>query len=310
MKKFLTYNLIFFGVIFIPISIAVAVFHKYIPGPKITTSYSYNEKMKFIVNSDIKQAEVLAVGSSVTFNNLNSEIVKNSFQTESYLNLSSWGLRMNDSYLMIKQMVPYYNPKTIIMVSSPVDFYGSTIVYNSRELQQFVSDRNLLKYHYKFFDSKYFIKRLITNKMFYDINDQYKSLNHDKYGAVMLDGENIVINQNRWNHQTGFHNLWPAQYLYLDSIAAFLSAQSINLILIQNPVRKDIFNDYYAENFNKHKKKVDEVLLRNNQIKSINCTDTIWNDNFFVDNEHLNETGAMEITSYWINKYLRKINNK
>lgn len=265
--------------------------------------------MKFIVNSDIKNAEILAVGSSITFNNLNSEIVKSSFRTESYLNLSSWGLRMNDSYLMIKEMVPFYNPKTVIMVSSPVDFYGSTIVYNYRDLQKFVSDHNLLKYHYIFFDSKYFIKRLITNKMFYDVNDQYKSLNHDIHGAVMLDGKNLVINQNRWKHQTGFHNFWPAQYQYLDSIASFLKENNVELIIIQNPVREEIFNDYYEGNFSKHLEKVDDILLNNNQHESINCNDTIWSDDLFVDNEHLNKDGARKITSYWIRKYFHRNND-
>ena len=89
MKKFLINNIVFFGIVFFPVILATGYLHNYIPGPKITNSYSYNEKMKFIMNREVNQPEIIAVGSSITFNNLNSDIIVGSFNTKSFLNLSS-----------------------------------------------------------------------------------------------------------------------------------------------------------------------------------------------------------------------------
>jgi len=305
MKKFLKNNLFFFGLIFVPISFIILALSSYIPGPKITNSYSYNEKMKFIVERNIQEPQLIAVGSSITFNNLNSNVVLEEFKTNSYLNLSSWGLRMNDSYLLTTQLLPTLKPNTVIMMSSPVDFYGSTIKYNSKNIKDFVDDKNLLKYHYKFFDSKYFMKRLVTNYINFNTNDIYKSLNYDRFGGVMLNGQNLVINELRWNQQVGFEYIWPAQYYYLDSITSFLSENGIELIFIQSPIRAGLVNDFFIQNIKKHKHKVDSILFKNSQNSMIDCIDTIWSDNLFVDFQHLNETGAKEITKYWTRKYFK-----
>ena len=173
-----------------------------------------------------------------------------------------------------------------------------------------MSDKNIPKYQYKYFDIQYFFKRLVTNYINFNTNDIYKSLNYDQYGAVMLNGENLEINQRRWMAKIGFDHIWPAQYDYLDSLSAYLSENNIELIFIQSPIRSGMVDKHFTKNMLDHKQKVNKILQQNNHTKLIDCTDTLWSDELFADSDHLNNKGNLKVSKYWVKKYFQDNHNQ
>ena len=91
------------------------------PGPKVSDSYSFNEKMHFLKKSTI-QADVISVGSSMTLNNLNSISVVNNLATESYINTGSWGMTMKDDFTLLKILCGARCLKVLIINSCLADF--------------------------------------------------------------------------------------------------------------------------------------------------------------------------------------------
>jgi hypothetical protein len=302
MKKFITENIIFFLILGLPLILITVVLKDFIPAPRISNSYSLNEKLKFVATNDIKNPEIISIGSSIAFNNLSSDDITEAFDSESYLNLSSWGLRMSDSYLILKESLDVLKPRKVIIASSAIDFNGPTIQYNVQTLNNYLSSSNLLYYQYKTFNPKYFFKRLITNRLYFTTDKIYRSLKFDEHGAVLLSDSGLEFSKQRWEHEVVFEYINHNSYLILDSISNLLAKNNIELIFVQSPIRQDIRTRIYKDEIVPHMQKVDSILSQYNHI-FIDCTEQNLSDDYFADSQHLNSSGAKEFTRYWIDTY-------
>lgn len=309
MKKFLKTSLIFFGILIFPFVLALIVLHDYIPAPKITNSYSFNEKIKFVEIKENKQADYIAIGSSMTLNNINSDVVTELLSTKSYLNLSSWGLRIKDDYILIKRLFEIHKPKTLIIVSIIIDFGPSGLEYNVDDIYDYIDSENEIKYQFKYLELKYFFKRLVTNRINYNTNKIYASLNFDKYGGVALEPDGFEIKKSRWNEKLSYEYIDIQNYLYLDSISSFLTEKNVELIFVQTPLREGLLDDYYTTNLEKHVNKIQPILHKYGHT-FCNANNDTWPDSLFVDYAHMNSTGTEKLSKYWIDEYFdRKDNN-
>ena len=103
------------------------------PPPNLSNSISLNAKVLFLKNNFSRaNIDILAIGSSMSLNNINSSSITKAYSDEQYLNLSSWGLTMEETFNLIKIYNKKYHPKTIIISSNYSDFKGSSqkIKYN------------------------------------------------------------------------------------------------------------------------------------------------------------------------------------
>jgi len=305
MKKFLIHNIIFLSLLFVPFVIGLVIFKEFIPAPRISNSYSFNEKMKFVANRQVENPEILAIGSSITFNNLNSDVITNSFNTESYINMSSWGMRMEDVYALLEPSIDLFNPRIVVIASSAVDFNGRNIVYNIDDISDYLNRGNMWSYQYATFNPKYFFKRMVTNYMYYNSVNTYKSLSFDEHGAVLLSDTDLQKIKSRWEQEVVFDYMVPTSYEYLDSIAGFLAEKKVELVFVQSPVRANIRTHTYVKNISQHIHRVNEILDHHDQT-FINCTQMPLDDYYFADSQHLNVAGAGEFTKYWVDEYLNE----
>lgn len=302
MKKFLKNNFVFFLILSLPFLTAIILLYDYLPAPRITNSYSLNEKLKFVAERKKKNPEIISIGSSIAFNNLSSQVIVDSFKTDSYLNMSSWGMRIRDSYWIIKESITLLKPKRVIIASSITDFNGPSIVYNIDNLEDYLKPGNLFNFQIQNLDLKYFFKRLITNSWYFNSNDIYKSLKFDDYGAVLLSDSHLEVIEKRWMQEVSFDYLSPESYMYLDSISRYLAEERIELVFIQSPVREAIRTLEYKEKIQRHMRKVDSILHAGNH-HFIDCTSASLDDSLYADSQHLNVHGADVFTKYWIGKY-------
>src|SRR5437764_904180 len=89
--------------------------------PLITNSISFDAKIAELNHQKFKRVDILGLGSSMTLNNINSQIVADSLSSN-YYNISSWGLQMSDLNSLAHYYVPKFKPKYILMLSSVTDF--------------------------------------------------------------------------------------------------------------------------------------------------------------------------------------------
>lgn len=303
MIKFIK-NSIFFGILPLASIIGCVVIYG-TSIPNVSNSISFNAKMHFLKKQKIDTTiNVLAVGSSMTLNNIHSATIAASYDP-SYMNTASWGQSIVDDYKLIKIFTPLYKPKTIIITSNFMDFQNEWSKVKFDLLDSYLSKT----YTKSGFDLRYNIKNAEKLEEYRQNQSLYNYLNYDDHGGINLDTQHLKTDSLRWKgRQVNELPLDQTQYAYLDSISSFCSTNNINLIFVQSPFRigyTEQMNDAQNMFLYEHVTQVEAILKSNNQ-QYINTLDRHWPDDLFADYSHLNEEGADIFT----NRFLAEIRKR
>ncbi len=304
MKKFIQSLFLIFFSMLIPAVILIGIFHKYIPAPKITNSYSLNEKIKFLHNKKDLNVDVLTIGSSMALNNVHSGVIMDMLNVDTYVNNAAWGLRIPQVYTFTKLLCEEYTPKKVIFTSNVVDFYKQKVLFNTEDIFDYIKGNSLLGYQLRFFQTDYFFRRLYTNWRNFNTNKTYMSLRFDDFGAILLQKEGFEKNKERWKAEIYFEPVKEDSYDYLDSLALMFYEKGVEFIYVQTPVREGMLNDKdYSKNIIKHIEKTRLILEKYPNVFFVDCTKRVWNDSLYVDTQHFNSEGAEEFSRYFLMKY-------
>lgn len=275
------------------------------PAPNLSDSYTYNEKMRFLHTHTIN-TDIIATGSSMSLNNLSSEVITQKLHSGSYLNTASWGMSMKDDFLLLKILTAVNKPRTLIIASNVLDFATPDKKVHYGILQDYLASDEAVSctMMLKTFDLKYYIRNFNLAKKLRASSNNYQYLGFDKYGAVSYDAYNFLIAHRRWNEDFLNLTLLPEQYRYLDSIAVFCRSENINLLFFQSPIRQGLYTALSREKtttLHTHIDRIQNILAKYDHV-FVNATSTTWNDSLFVDGIHLNSTGARLFTSYCLDR--------
>ena len=94
----------------------------YIPAPRLTANVAINEQIHRIAGMPEAKADVLALGSSMTLNNLASAPVTEHFGTTRYVNAGAWGFSAGELVHVAPVLVEHLKPHTMIVVTNLMDF--------------------------------------------------------------------------------------------------------------------------------------------------------------------------------------------
>ena len=271
---------------------------KNFPPPELSDSYSFNDKISFAKN---QKADIISIGSSLTLNNISSDVVVNHFKTISYLNLASWGICMEDAFKILQFYYKFHKPKKLIIASNLFDFNSGPKKFNSEELYDFMNSKFSITYHLKHMNLKHYINNFGSNVKVKNGRVFYLPIPYDKYGGQGLD---TIRHLKSWNDPCINPIVENSHYVYLDSISKFCLSKNIELYFFQSPTRNSLFNDSNRLITNNHINRIGKILSRKNQF-FVNSNNQFWNDYLFVDGIHLNATGAKVFTKYCF-EYLKK----
>ena len=273
------------------------------PSPNLSNSISLNAKVQFLKNNfSIANIDILAIGSSMSLNNINSTSITKTHSNKKYLNLSSWGLSMEETFNLLKIYNKKYHPKTIIISSNYTDFKSSSQRIKYNLINEFLTSKKSIIYNLKFWNFRQAIRESRLLGMYKNDNTIYRSLKFDKNGGVNYPGANFHIDAKRWNGDLNKNKIDIIQYSYLDSITNFCTSNRLNFVFVQSPFREGYYSKIKKEDLTFIKNHIDQVE------KILNCTNAIfvnslneqWNDNLFVDFSHLNKEGSQVYTEYFL----------
>jgi hypothetical protein len=299
---FAFYTLVLSICLALPVIIHYDVKTSDIPAPHLSDSYPYNEKIKFL-HEHGAEADIITIGSSMSLNNLSSDVITERLGSHSYINTASWGMSMKDDYLLLKILTETRNPHTLVIASNIPDFQTWDKKVKYVILKDYVRGRNSYLSFLKTFNLKYYIHSFIAKK-FRSRSNEYEYLGFDQYGGVPYNGDNFHIVAERWNQDFLEQETMPVQYDYLDSMATFCKARNIRFYFFESPLRQGLYSKLSQEKINKltaHLNKVKSILAKTNH-QFVNANDTIWNDSLFVDGIHFHKQGAALFTAYCFNK--------
>ena len=97
--------------------------HLLAPVP-LTGSSTFDEKLEAIRARQHKPIDVLAIGSSMTLQNLNSQVVLQHLPPgATYYNAGAMGIHIASIRKMLELLEPRFHPKAVILVTGPMDYY-------------------------------------------------------------------------------------------------------------------------------------------------------------------------------------------
>lgn len=276
---------------------------KFIPPVRVSNSISFNDKILFCHK---KKANIISIGSSMTLNNIHSESIVSFMHSDSYLNMGSWGLCIEDVYVLLKEYAKVKKPETIFFTGCMEDFSKKEIIYNnSTDISKILNTGNMLFYYFKYPDVKYYITGVVNYKQLKKTDTAYESLKYDKYGQVKYPVKNFDITPRRWNHIITNIVLDTKNYNYLDSIASFSHRNGITLFYIQTPTRKGLSGSLDNKKLQTHTKRIEHIFKKYNQL-FLDTNEKQWDDSLFLDATHMSEDGAKIFTDYFLERIREK----
>ena len=264
--------------------------------PVLTNSISFDAKAHELRRLRIEHIDIMAIGSSMTLNNLKTSTIDKFIPDDArYYNLASWGLTLADLEWLIDLFIDVYDPKVIIMASSPLDFQPSK--------QKLTSALNLSTYINGFWEGYYFIRnlellRLFDRQQLYERykaagNNSYHLLSFDKGGGVNFDIAPQNIDSTRWNRP--FDPPQAEQYKNLERICDKLKKQDIIFVFAQVPLKRDYYSGY-KEQLNEHFNLSKSIVEGSGHLYLNLHNENIYKNTFFCDQIHLNGNGAVQFT--------------
>ncbi|MEP6614837.1 MAG: D-alanyl-lipoteichoic acid biosynthesis protein DltD, partial [Mucilaginibacter sp.] len=106
------------------------------------------------------------------------------------------------------------------------------------------------------------------------------------------------INHKMWDAHDDFPTKYTqSNYAGLDSLAGWLKQKNIKFIFVQAPIKKSYANtSYYRQRINTHFDKCRSIIENQGGIYLNYYNTAIFTDSLFVDQYHLQNTGAIIFT--------------
>lgn len=296
-------------VIIVPLLCAVSVtllfrfFQDKLPAPHLSNSISFNEKARWLRNNLAGKCGVLIIGSSMALNNVDSKELEMLYPGEIIVNTASWGMDIEDSYSMLRKIIPLCSPRTIILLTNYVDFFSPSnkeIAWD--QFEKYLRGSSIELTYLRGFNLLSFASELRDqNERIAKGRRTYGSLEFDDTGTVGLECESFEVDLHRWDGYK-FNNFSPSKIrpAAIDAISSIAeTANQINsrLFVVTTPMRQiaemTSYPDFRAELWSQVKKRVEGSNGIYMQISGIDGFD----DKFFTDFLHLNKCGAKKLTS-------------
>ena len=271
----------------------------YFPAPRITANLSVNEKIAFAEKHFPEEVDLLAMGSSMTLNNLNSTEVMAHFGNVRYLNASAWGTGASELDVWGPVLAKRFSPKMVIVSTNLMDFaeQPNFLSGDSVALVRSFRESALLGY-LRHWNAPYYLREMEANKTRFKDAGNYEYLRYDEHGGVTLSIPPEKISQPRFDiAPITAAELDPERYEAFTRFVEDLSHRSIRLVVFESAYRdgvrtaqSDALQETHVARLRSIIEPLGGILIDANQRR--------WDDSLFVDSSHYGPEGAKEYTSY------------
>lgn len=277
----------------------LALFGRQLPPPPFSGSVSFDEKAVWLQPRLSQPCEVLAIGSSMTVNNLDAAVLG----SDAFLNAASWGLKMRHIEYFLEVLLDYLDPSVVLVVTAPTDFekdYRDREFVEERALRRFFEDGKLFGAHWRHLSANYLVGTLPELRRDRVGRGTYYSLDFDSGGCVPLDlmEEGFERWPERWDRPIArAENTDERNYASLKTMAQRCRDRGIRFLLVQAPIREAVL----TPDDRRHLEDVHWPALK--EICEVEGAEFLnfhgqlpLSEDDFADSTHLNRKGAGKLS--------------
>lgn len=285
----------------VAVSLLFGFFRAQAPAPHLSNSVSFNEKARWLNDHLNSRCDFLVIGSSMALNNLDAQELASQFPGNVVVNTASWGMSVEESYTMLKKIIPLCKPKTIVLVTNYLDFSST----GNKEIAwdrfgRYLNASLIESTYTRGFDLFYLADDLKYQSDATRERRDYGSLAFDDTGTVNLDCKQFHIDPRRWDGYKFDHlatsGIRPAALDAITSMANTANEANSRFVVIATPMRPAAEASFYpeirAELWDSVRRRVEN---RNGVYLHVAGTNG-FNDELFADFLHLNACGAKKLT--------------
>ena len=270
-----------------------------------------NFKLYELAYSKEKHKNVLSFGSSLTLINIHSETMADQLD-KSFYNCAIHGMKIKESFAMIKTVCPIYKPKIVIISSGHIDFRKEN---NSSSIPSVMKMKSYMRFPYLFYGSLPLLNKknsLNTYEVFQtqimENHGTASEVKTDAFGGIniSISSANKVIDKEELAEleNTGTLNYTDSEgYDYLNQIAKYLNRKNIQFVFVQSPTIKSDYSSI-KKGINDHISKCRNIVESNGGffINGYEMSESMIDNIDFYDTGHMNSCGAQKYTEFIVRK--------
>ena len=279
--------------------VCVHAYREKLPPPPFTGSISFDEKAVWLAKRLQQPCDLLAIGSSMTVNNLDSSV----FEGQQLVNASSWGMKIQQTDYFLELLLHYWSPKTVVVITAPIDFegdYRGAKIFDRDKLKRFFDEGNLFRAHLHYLSAQYLLGSFNEVQRDRVGRKTYYSLDFDGSGSVPLDlmSEGFERLEERWMKPVAQEeSIDEANYTGLVRLANRCREKGIRFVLVQAPIREDIFTEKDRKFLTQtHWPRLAKACLDNGGASHNFHGNLLLSTDQFADSTHLNRDGAQALS--------------
>lgn len=267
-----------------------------LPPLPLTGSISFDEKAAFVRKSLHGEFDILAVGSSMTMNNLSSDAFVDGRPRQRVLNIAAWGMRMSDSRRWLDHVLRRVRVQKVLMVTGPMDFYAPYPWLGNisdSDLDTFLSEQGLTPLLFlRKFSLQSYARPMATYRL---RRDHYLSLQFDRGGGVAFEVYYPNVNLDLWNSVIDPDLLTEDEYRELELMAKGLRSRGVQFVVARAPMRLRALRAGGAR-LERHWDRVEKIVRDSGQQFMDLSHELPLDDSHFADFAHLNAKGVAAFT--------------
>lgn len=288
MKTFIIRTCIWTALLFLPI---ICAFHILGVTPCVSNNPSVNHKLYVSSLKEETHFNVIAVGSSITLNNLYSPVIVSEVDN-SFYNFACSGLNISIIRSLSEFYLEKYNYSTLIIASQIEDF-------NLEQLFTFPTKFELEM----MYDRHYYLLSLgspfksLSNKSQVETDSTKMSYQrYDEWGGAYLHINQSNAQKERWNFAYTPCERHHA-YQHLEELCTLLKSKQKHLIFAISPYKPGFVTEKTKNDYINHLQTCSNILQKFGYELYDFSQDPHFNDSHFADAIHLNKEGAKLFTS-------------
>ncbi|MBK9758664.1 MAG: hypothetical protein IPO90_01505 [Flavobacteriales bacterium] len=269
------------------------------PAPRITDNISINEKLRFYKNTGPEPLDVLAVGSSMTLNNLSSTAVMEHFGNVRYMNFGAWGLGLGNTRQLVLALQKRSGCNTVIICTNLMEFSTEipTLPMDSSAIMRYLWQDNALVPYLREHEATYYLRNMETNVIRLNDPTNYEYLKFDEHGGATLDVPPGLRAQDRWiKPPPPLDAMVDSTYAQVAGIGKELAAQKVHLIWVHSPFRQGALTPEVRERVRVHLDRLRQILVPIGHVV-LDAENQTWPDDLYSDYSHFNSAGAYRFTT-------------
>ncbi|MEZ4756536.1 MAG: hypothetical protein R2817_06905 [Flavobacteriales bacterium] len=269
------------------------------PAPRLTSNIAVNEQIDRLSAVSTDSVRVLAVGSSMTLNNLASaQVVAN--LGPAFQNAGAWGIGAAELPLYAAPLLAHFKPAEVLVVTNLMDLaQGSHFTPNdASNVAQHLAEGTGLHAYLLHWNAPYYLVQMRANRIRFTDGANYEHLGYDKYGGSTLEVPSERIDPDRYNAAPV---RWDqADRSRMNTFARFadtLHAQGVRLTVLISPYREGLRTTAVEEDATRYVDWLRTVLHHSGQ-RLVNGYERSWADSLYCDASHFDHEGADAFT-HW-----------